>query len=279
MSGIVFCKTTDLKRIVSFYTDIVKAEVWLDQGECVLLRHHNFLFGFCQSDSFTASDILTFFYEDKSAVLRMYERIKGKAVTQPKDNPQFRIYNFFARDPDGRTIEFQTFNHRLEPYLTGEQLLIHRRSVRKFTPEPVDDELLNRVFDICRYSPTSRNTQAFYFLLTRNKELIEKLAATKESGAIPMVRAPLNIAVCTDPEKTIRPEEDACIAATYLMLAAAQFGLGTCWIGGMNTPKVKSLLSIPESHYIACLTPIGYPQKIDMTLPERKSVPEFVREI
>ncbi len=279
MSGILFNRSRDVEGTVEFYTQNIGASVWLDQKQCIILQHGNLLFSFCRSEKIDAFGCITFFYHTKEEVDSMYEKLKDVATSEPQVNQQFNIYNFFAKDPEGRTIEFQVFNHRLRPFYLSDECLVLRRSVREFSNEPVSDQLLNEVFDLCRYSPTSKNTQAFYFIKSRDKKLIKNLAAQKERGATPLVRAPLILAVCTDPNKTIRPEEDACIAATYLMLAATQFGLGTCWIGGMNTKAVKDILSIPEGHYIACLTPIGFPQQIDITLPKRRAVAEFVKEI
>jgi hypothetical protein len=39
----------------------------------------------------------------------MYERFRAEALDPPRDNPRYPIYNFFARDPEGRLIEFQMF--------------------------------------------------------------------------------------------------------------------------------------------------------------------------
>jgi hypothetical protein len=45
----------------------------------------------------------------------MYRKLADRAEHAPRENPQYRIYNFFARDPEGRLIEFQTFLHELPP--------------------------------------------------------------------------------------------------------------------------------------------------------------------
>jgi hypothetical protein len=49
MAGIVFLKTNNLEKIVEFYKSI-GSQIWLDQGECIILRHDNFLFGFCERE-------------------------------------------------------------------------------------------------------------------------------------------------------------------------------------------------------------------------------------
>jgi hypothetical protein len=109
MSGIVFFKTKKLEELKKFYIEEVGASMWMDQGDCVILRFGTFLFGFCQRDKADLDALITFFYEKKEAVDRAYEKFKETAVSPPKMNPNYPIYNFFARDPEGRTIEFQYF--------------------------------------------------------------------------------------------------------------------------------------------------------------------------
>ncbi|PSQ18035.1 glyoxalase [Halobacteriales archaeon QS_8_69_26] len=111
MSGIVFFRTEDPGPVVSFYTESVGAEVWLEQPGCTILEHGGFKFGFCERDVTETCGILTFYYEDRAAVDGMYEELSDHARGPPEENEQYDIYQFFAEDPDGRTAEFQTFLH------------------------------------------------------------------------------------------------------------------------------------------------------------------------
>jgi len=113
MTGVVFFKTVELEALTSFYTERVGAELWMDQGDCRILRHGQFLFGFCQREEPETCGILTFVYPDREGVDRMYELFKEEALDAPRDNPRYPIYNFFARDPEGRLIEFQMFTREL----------------------------------------------------------------------------------------------------------------------------------------------------------------------
>jgi len=67
------------------------------------------LFGFCQRDKIELGGLITFFYPSRELVDEMYRRITKMADAAPKDNPNYRIYHFYAKDPDGRAIEFQYF--------------------------------------------------------------------------------------------------------------------------------------------------------------------------
>ncbi len=108
-NGIVFFKTKDLQRVSKFYQEEIGCEIWLDQGGCHILKFGNMLLGFCQRETVDNCGITCFVFADKAGVDMMYHKLSDLAQTQPEDNPEYRIYHFFATDPDGRNIEFQYF--------------------------------------------------------------------------------------------------------------------------------------------------------------------------
>lgn len=114
MAGIVFFKTTMLNELTRFYVDEVGCRLWMDQTDCRIFRHGSFLFGFCQREQAETGGILTFFYPERKTVDRMYDRFRDRALGKPRMNPNYPIYNFFATDPEGRTIEFQYFTNAPE---------------------------------------------------------------------------------------------------------------------------------------------------------------------
>lgn len=113
MSGIVFFGTNKLEKVTEFYVSEVGAEIWLEQEDCTILKHGNFLFGFCKREETDTCGILTFFFNEQQKVDEMYKRLKEYAQAPPKKNKTYQIYHFFAEDPDGRSIEFQCFLHSL----------------------------------------------------------------------------------------------------------------------------------------------------------------------
>lgn len=114
--GIVFYATEQLDSVADFYLNKVGCELWLDQGACKILKHGNMLFGFCKSDHVDKESVITFFYPQKEKVDEMYQKLEGIAEEKPKMNPKFNIYHFYAKDPEGRSIEFQYFDHELKDY-------------------------------------------------------------------------------------------------------------------------------------------------------------------
>ncbi len=114
--GIVFYATKQLDSVADFYMNEVGCELWLDQGACKILKHGNMLFGFCKSDHVDKESVITFFYPQKEQVDEMYQKMKNIAEEKPKMNPKFNIYHFYATDPEGRSVEFQYFDHELREY-------------------------------------------------------------------------------------------------------------------------------------------------------------------
>ncbi len=276
MSGVLFLRTRKLDEVAEFYLRRIGCELWLDQGKCRILRHGNFLLGFCQRDEADVQGCITFFYENRAEVDRMYAELKAEAEAPPALNDEYRVYQFFARDPEGRLVELQYFDHRIENYLEADECLRTRRSVREFTAEPVDDELLNRLLDSCRLAPTARNTESFYFKVIRDERTKEFLAGTRDTSTAPIGRAPLAVAICADPRLSGRHVQDGCIGAYHFLLAARAHGLGTCWIGGMDEDAVKDRLNIPREHYLVTVTPLGFPKEWPLAAPSRKPLGHYI---
>ena len=111
MDGIVFQRTERLASVVEFYTERVGAEVWLEQPDCTILRVGGFRFGFCEREGAETEGILTFVVGSRAAVDDLYDRLESVADGEPRYNETYEIYQFFATDPEGRTVEVQSFEH------------------------------------------------------------------------------------------------------------------------------------------------------------------------
>jgi len=123
MAGIIFFRTKNLDAIVQFYTERLGMNVWLKQKGCTILNHGNLLLGFCQKDVFESEGVITFFVEDTEEIDTIYNELQDIATTTPVKNQAYRIYQFYGADPEGRTLEFQSFLHKLEP-INVEQFLL-----------------------------------------------------------------------------------------------------------------------------------------------------------
>jgi len=113
-SGIVFFNTQKLDDLKDFYIHRVGCELWLDQGSCAILKYGNMLVGFCKGRERDKGGLITFFFKSREDVDRMYKKFAKIAESPPKENKKYHIYHFYARDPEGRSLEFQHFLHPID---------------------------------------------------------------------------------------------------------------------------------------------------------------------
>lgn len=113
-------------------------------------------------------------------------------------------------------------------------ILLNRRSIRKFKPEQIKDEELNAVLEAGKYAPSGANQQSALFVVVQNMDTIKKItkmnaAVMGKEGIDPYYGAPTIILVLADKSK-VTPVEDASLALGNMFNAAFSLGLGSCWI-------------------------------------------------
>ena len=109
-------------------------------------------------------------------------------------------------------------------------LIQNRRSIRKYRSKAVDPETINVLVESLLRAPTSMGNNSWDFVVVTDPGLLEKLSRAKPHGASFLKNAPLGIVVCGDPQISDVWIENSSIASTYIHLAAASLGLGSCWI-------------------------------------------------
>ncbi|OGD56889.1 hypothetical protein A3K78_06585 [Candidatus Bathyarchaeota archaeon RBG_13_52_12] len=157
------------------------------------------------------------------------------------------------------------------------ELVKKRRSIRKYKPDPVPKKDIEYILEAARQAPSWTNRQCWRYIIVSD-EATRKKITTREWTA----EAPIIIVGCGDPTKAGNKDEkpyymlDMGISMEHLILAAAEKGLGTCWIGGQFDEKVvREALGVPESHRVVALTPLGYPDE-SPAAKDRKSMAEMV---
>jgi len=168
-----------------------------------------------------------------------------------------------------------------EEYMGFLELAGKRYSVRSYRSTSVEEEKLQAVLEAARLAPTACNLQPFQFIVVhtggREAELRRIYSASW------FVAAPVIICACGIPSQSWARRDgknycdvDTTIAMDHLILAAADLGLGTCWVGAFNPQAAREILGLPESVEPVAFTPLGYPD--DRPGPKRrKSISELVR--
>lgn len=161
-----------------------------------------------------------------------------------------------------------------------EDLMARQRAIRRFTTEPVDDALVERILRAASRAPSARNVQPWRFIVIRDRETKRQLGAIFDDlgarlygqGApdrTPWEEVPVLIAVCSE---YAFGEGEAAMAALgasiypavqNLLLAAQAAGLGavltTRWKS--REPQLRPLLGLPETMAVHAIIPMGWPDR------------------
>jgi nitroreductase len=161
------------------------------------------------------------------------------------------------------------------------ELIEKRYSVRAYRPDAVEDGKLAQVLEAARLAPTAANRQPLQFIVVHTAGREAELK--RIYGRDWFVQAPVVICACGVPAQGwVRRDGrsyvdvDVAIAMDHLILAAADVGLGTCWIGAFDPDAAREVLGLPDDVEPIAFTPLGVPA--DRPGPKkRKPLDELVR--
>lgn len=164
------------------------------------------------------------------------------------------------------------------------QLCHDRFSARKFTAEPISKADLRYIQEAVRLAPSATNAQPWKFLLISSTAAREQLQACYDRPWF--ITAPLYIVCMKNEEKAwMRPADgkkhgdiDLAIAIEHLCLAAADRGLGTCWVCNFNPDMLRQYFPF-EGFEAVAIIPVGHLAD-DCPRPEkrRKCLEEIFEE-
>jgi nitroreductase len=156
--------------------------------------------------------------------------------------------------------------------------IVARRSIRDYSPQPVEKEKIERILEAGRLAPTARNQQDWRILIVSEQQLKDRLVDEASPHQLFLKQAPLILAACAlNPDYVMRCGHpafliDLAIVLEHIALQAVREGLGTCWIGSFDEGKAKSVLQVPAPVRIVELMSLGYPSRVP-DARERKPVP------
>ena len=145
-------------------------------------------------------------------------------------------------------------------------VLLKRRSVRKFTQEPVSDEMIEELLHAAMSGPSACNKKPWDFYVVTNEEKLQEL---KDSSMFTKISAKLGIIVCGNLSRALPMNmadywiQDCSAATENILLRVTDLGLGAVWCGihpqKKATEKVQQILDIPKSQIPLNLIFIGHP--------------------
>jgi len=162
-----------------------------------------------------------------------------------------------------------------------------RRSVRQYLPREVEAEKLDYILDCARLAPSAVNFQPWIFFLAKSDHAKEVVKQSYPRDWLLSYPAPVFIIACRDKYQSWKRsydqkdhgDIDVAIAFEHLCLAAAEQGLGTCWVCHFNTTIIQEGLDLPENLVPVAITPLGYPDESNPKRTPRKPKEAVFKEI
>lgn len=143
------------------------------------------------------------------------------------------------------------------------ELVKRRYSCRNYQPTSIEKEKLDYIIECVRFAPSAVNKQPWAFRIISNKEEKEKLRQCYDREWFATAPTYIMASILHD-EEWVRADGkhhgniDIAIAVEHLCLAAAEQGLGTCWVCNFDVERCTQLFNIPSNEEVAVLIPIGY---------------------
>ncbi len=190
------------------------------------------------------------------------------------------------------------------------QLIKGRRSIRRFRPQPVENDLIEKLIEAAVWAPSAGNRQSYRFLIISSRTTIQKLTRAVERSidavrqnlrkefqtqlrayldnftifrSAPVVLAPIYRNQPSLLQKSLQGSSqldldihsELCSVSAAIMnvlLYAHSLSLGTCWMTGplLARREIENILSVPKTWRLAALIPLGYPDEAPSPPPRRR---------
>ncbi len=172
-------------------------------------------------------------------------------------------------------------------------MLKERRSVRKFTDQPVAEETLKEIIEMAAFAPSWKNTQTTRYIAVYDQAIKDKIANECIMGFEGNKRtidgAPVLIVETTVDKRSGYERDgsfstskenhwqsfDAGIACQTFCLAAHEVGLATVIMGIFDEAKVIEAVGVPEGQSVSALIALGYADE-EPKMPPRKTVEDLL---
>ncbi len=143
--------------------------------------------------------------------------------------------------------------------------LMSRRSIRRYTGEPVAEEAIETILRAAQAAPSAGNQQPWRFVVIRERDTLVAAAETSPFAGM-LAEADFGLVVCGDTtglRHEVMWQQDCAAAVQNALLAAHALGLGAVWLGYYpkmeRVEPLKKLLGIPEGVEPMAVIAIGHP--------------------
>jgi nitroreductase len=162
--------------------------------------------------------------------------------------------------------------------MTVYKTILKRRSIRRFKQKPIALSILKKLVDAARYAPSAGNFQPIEYILLNKKSVVNQIfehlnwaVYLKGKGTPAKDQRPTAIIVVLINKKRCKfpfyAQVDMGAAIENILLAATEEGLGSCWFGSINRPKIAKDLKVAKSHSVEYVVAFGYPDEKSLVYP------------
>ena len=146
--------------------------------------------------------------------------------------------------------------------MSGIDLILKRRSIRKYSSEPVSEEVKAKILEAGRQAPSAANVQPWHFIVVDDPALKERLASTGRFRSFIKDCSFVVVGIYKSRNPIMKRwgQVDTVIALQNMVLAAQVQGVGSCWIGDLSG-DVKGILGIPGGAEIVAMVSFGIPDE------------------
>lgn len=145
------------------------------------------------------------------------------------------------------------------------EAILSRRSIRKYTAEPVTDADVETILRAAMAGPTAGNQQPWRFVVTTDAATREAMAESTPYGSM-LREAPLAFTVCADTRDLKHPQmwqQDCSAAVENMLVAIHALGLGAVWLGFWpkmeRVDPLKAALALPDGIEPLAVLAVGHP--------------------
>jgi nitroreductase len=145
-------------------------------------------------------------------------------------------------------------------------IFFKRQSKRSFLEKPIPDDVMQRIYEKVRWSPSCSNNQPWRFVFVTDPQQHGKFMECLSRGNQYADRAPVLVAVTArEEDDAVRDDDpvkyyqfDCGLAVMSLLLASVHEGLMAHPMAGYDAKKLHKALDIPDEYHIMCIVAIGY---------------------
>ena len=132
-------------------------------------------------------------------------------------------------------------------------------AVREYDDRPIPDDVLGRIVEAGRLSPSGMNVQPWHFVVVRDRQALQELGGLVRTGPYTAdAAAAIVVGILRDNRLAV---SDASRAIQDMLLTAWADGVGSNWTGFAGLDEVRRWVGLPDDYDVVAVLPLGYPKR------------------